>query len=213
MNCLALILALGVGAFFTIAIAIEVLLLRNVAKISPKNLRTKLEFFSMAHLQESMRLAEIRLDDVNLTKSELEKKAIWLAIFCAGGIAFISKELGSVTVEEVVLRLLTICFLLASVLPIASSLKLSNYGAKGLPPYITVGEWLDKGDSKENMTSSLLYHALIEYNERIVVGEASNNAKGRNFKRAMVWTAIGAGFLISAILFPLFMEIGNHIRA
>ena len=213
MNYLSLILALGVGAIFTIALG--ALLFRNVGKSSPKNPHNigKLEIFPIAHLQESIRLAEIRLDDVNLAKSELEKKAIWLAIFCAGGIAFISKELGSVTVEGVVLRLLTIFSLLISVFLIVSSLKLRNYGVKGLPPYIAVGEWLDnKYNCNENMRA-LLHYALIEYDERIATGEQSNKVKVHDLKWAMLWTAISAGFLISATLFPLFMEIKIPIRA
>ena len=174
--------------------------------------------FAKQYLQESVRLAELLIDQLDLAKSDLDKKGQLLAVFCVGALGFVLSEWKeSASIEEMILYLATIPFLLAGLMFAARSLGLKNYGPKGLYPKIAIGKSVGESfkdiDGSKEKTELLLYRTLTQYSKKIATSERSNDVKVDDIKMAIGLIVIGAVSLISASLFPVFAEISSRIQA
>ena len=221
MDYLALILAVGFAAF-VVWIVLR-LSRRDSNKPHPVSSDSAKgedsaegKHFTEQYLQESIRLAELYIDQLDLAKSDLDKKGQWLAAFCIAILGFVLNQLKeSASSEEMILYLLTIPFPLAGFIYAALSLNIKFYGPKGLPPEIAIGKFKDI--TSEERMKSLLYYTLTGYHSKIDTSMNSNNEKIDHIKKSLKSIAIGAGFLILAysfpLSFPLFVKTSSQIQA
>ena len=168
--------------------------------------------FTKEYLQESIRLAEALIDQLDLAKSDLDKKGQLLAAFCIAILGFVLNQLKeSASSEEMILYLLTIPFPLAGFIYAALSLRLKDYGPKGLLPETAIRKFKDI--TSEERMQSLLYYMLTQYGPRIYTSGKSNDEKASHIKKSFKSIVIGLGFLAIALLFPVFVEISSQIQA
>ena len=214
MNYLALILAVGFTAFTAIVVSIVLALFRrdsdkqHPVSFDPAGGKN----FTEQYLQKSIRLAELYIDQLDLAKSDLDKKGQWLVAFCIAILGFVLNQLKeSASIEETVLYFLTIPFSLAGFIYAALSLRLKDYGPKGLLPEIAIGKFKDI--TSEERMQSLLYYMLTQYGPRIYTSGKSNDEKASHIEKSFKSIVIGLGFLAIALLFPVFVEISSQIQA
>ena len=157
------------------------------------------------------------MDQLDLAKSDLDKKGYWLAALCAGILGFVLNQCKeSASTEEVFLYLLTIPFLFMGLIYAVLSLILKGYGPKGLSPKIAFGKFKDINPPEKNM-KLLWNHTLTEYGANINTNYNNNKVKIRHINTSTGWIRFSVGFLINAysfpLSFPLFMKLSSHIQA
>ena len=140
--------------------------------------------FDEPHLRESVRLAELRIDDFNSAKTGIDIKTLLVVILAT--VVLVARHFG---IPGIVYPLwLSVIFSISisvTFLCCGNVLFPRRYGNKGLPPGVTLGEYYSNSSACNRSHSNtsvelVLWQLLSEYEKRITISTAS-------YKEALKW--------------------------
>ena len=170
------------------------------------------------YLKESLRLAELRLEEQSITLTLQEKKAALIATLCIAFIGYLLTFTGDIGEASTILDRLfktklgelwtLLIFKILPSLPLAfamlhsiQSLNLVDLGTRGASPGYTLDNYFERDLNK------LAEELLEDYNDRIKVNQEMLVSKNKEMRNARNWLFIGIPLAIVLVITWEFLQI------
>lgn len=154
------------------------------------------------YLKEALRLAELRLEEQNITLSLQEKKAALIVTLCIAVIGYLltfTGDIGKVPVTmdnlfrtelgelwtSLIFKILPSLFLAFAMLHSIQSLSVADLGTRGASPGYSMNDYFGRNLNK------LAKGLLEDYNDRIRNNQDMLEYKKKEMAKARIWLFIG----------------------